>query len=139
MIARNFNIVKFVLVFNRKADSPLIVDPNAMLSFPVTLQFLQMIGRRYTGSNQNSTAQTSSDVPKEITVDGKTLIKDSTKATQMYLDAYSGGTVTLDASKLTYINYADTQTLYYQFTKSEVMDSSSITDLESHLVAVETY
>ena len=35
--------VKEVIAFHGKADSVLIIDPNAVLSLPVTLQFFQAV------------------------------------------------------------------------------------------------
>ena len=40
--------IKEVVAFDTKADPVLIVDPNAVLSFPVTIQLFQTVGRRDT-------------------------------------------------------------------------------------------
>ena len=47
MIIHNLNAEEIV-PFNSEADAKLIIDPNAVLSFPVTIQLFQTVGRRDT-------------------------------------------------------------------------------------------
>lgn len=92
-------------------------------------------GSSSTGST--STGSTSASRPDEITVDGKTLEKQSSKRLAGEL-AEMGIDANIDSSKYAYAWFSEDGTIYYyQFTLEEVMDSSTITDLESHLIAVE--
>ena len=45
MIIHNFNAEEIV-PFDSKADAKLIIDPNAVLSFPITVQLFQAVGGR---------------------------------------------------------------------------------------------
>jgi hypothetical protein len=44
MIVNNFHVVS-ISVVPMKADSPLIVDPNAVLAVPVAVKLLQSVSR----------------------------------------------------------------------------------------------
>jgi hypothetical protein len=44
MIVNNFHVVS-ISVVPMKADSPLIVDPNAVLTVPVAVKLLQSVSR----------------------------------------------------------------------------------------------
>ena len=46
MVVHDFNI-NGIAIHPDKTDSPLIVDPNTVLSFSVTTQYLQSVRRRY--------------------------------------------------------------------------------------------
>jgi hypothetical protein len=45
MVINDFNVIH-IAAFPGKADAPLFVDPYAVLSLPVMMQCLQMVGRR---------------------------------------------------------------------------------------------
>lgn len=49
--------------------------------------------------------------------------------------------VTIDTSKQVYswVGSDDEYVYYYQFTDEELMDTSTITDLDSHMIAAKAY
>ena len=53
MVVHDFNVLD-IAVHPNEADSPLIIDPNTMLSASLTPQRFQPIGRRYTQVDQGS-------------------------------------------------------------------------------------
>ena len=46
MVVHDFD-VNGITIHPDKTDSPLIVDPNTVLSYPVSMQCLQSVRRRY--------------------------------------------------------------------------------------------
>jgi hypothetical protein len=46
VVVDDFNVVR-VTVFPSEADSPLVIDPDTVLSGPIVPQFFQSITRRY--------------------------------------------------------------------------------------------
>ena len=45
MVVDDLDVIGIIIV-PCKADTPLVVDPDTMLAFPVTMQCFQVIGRR---------------------------------------------------------------------------------------------